>query len=82
MDRADADRAGSFGLREGEGEFLQPLGLDVADGRVEPPAAAEQDGEQGEEEGAQHVLQTQVSHRACGAGMGGALRPAAVECLH
>ena len=45
-------------------------------------AAAEEGCKEGEEEGAQDVLQAQFSHRARGAGTGGALRPAVGENIH
>ena len=45
-------------------------------------AVAEQGGEEGEQEGAQHLVQAQVPDRALGAGTGGALRPAVGENIH
>ncbi len=45
-------------------------------------AVAKQGGEEGEQEGPQHVVQTQVPNRALGAGTGGALRPAVGENIH
>jgi hypothetical protein len=80
VDRADAERADGLRLREGEGVVLDP-------GRLVDPclglaAAAEEDGQEGEEERAQDVMQAHVSHHALGVGAGGALRPAAGENLH
>ena len=83
VDRADEDGAGGFGLGEGESVGLQPLGVDVGGGGVEPgPAAAKEDGQEGEEEGAQDGVQAQLSRRVSRAGLGRALRPAVGECLH
>ena len=88
VDRADAEGAGGLRLREGEGVFLDPGGF------VEPclglAAAAEEDGQEGEDEGAQDVVQrhagcgvqAQFSRRALGAGTGGALRPAVGINIH
>lgn len=86
VQRADAEGARGLGLGEGKGEFLQPLGVDMAGGVVEPglglAATAEQDGKEGEEEGAQDVVQAQFSRRAFGAGTGRALRPTGRNDLH
>jgi len=80
VDRADAEGAGGLRLREGEGVVLDPGGF--VDPGLGLAAAAEEDGQEGEDEGAQDVLQAQFSHRALGAGTGGALRPAVGENLH
>ena len=80
VDRADANGAGGVRLREGEGVFLDPGGF--VDPSLRLAAAAEEDGKEGEDEGAQDVLQAQFSRRALGAGTGGALRPAVGEILH
>ena len=46
------------------------------------PAAAQEDGEEGEQEQLQHDAQTHAPDRALRAGAGGALRPAEGECVH
>jgi hypothetical protein len=89
VDGADAEGLGGL-LRDGEGPFVQ---VEMG-GFVKPfpglAAVAEEGGEEGEEDGAQQVVQAHawqivqacVASRALGAGMGGALRPAVKEGIH
>ncbi len=68
------------GLREGDPPILGGVVRGQGKGAGGVPAA-EEGGEEGEE-GPEDGVQTQFSHRARGAGMGGALRPNGGKNLH
>ncbi len=81
VDGADAEGQGGL-IRKGERPFVR---VETGGSVLPSPglaAVAEKGGEEGVEDGAQHVVQACVSSRALGAGIGGALRPAGKEGIH